>query len=244
MKNKTVFVHTPAKNPVSSLWEKTFRIGFPTAGSVVYMYNADYGPFGTQENHYEWINRVVSVSGEYDELIFCDPDVIFYDNIEELLVDHGQLMSGRYCPQFANEVFKAIEVPRLHTSLLYIPNPVRLRAALNANSFGLRRRFQQDNWWQPHLVVLNRVHHWFDTGASIYQAVGGEHFDDQLLDRYTHLNCGTMLEAVAPLMKRGDDLREIHSLAFSNPLALKGLWKKQNKYYSERQTYGDCVHTN
>ena len=235
---KTVFIHTPNLTPIDKLWEKTIRVGFPTATIDCHTKNGK----GVPKSHSAWINSVLKNVKEDVEVIFCDPDMIFYDNVEETLIDSGQLMSGRFCPSFTNEIFRAHEYPRLHTSLLYIPSPSRLRFALQSKFFGLRERFGLTNWWAQQLTVTNSIHYFWDTGAVVYGAVGGNQFTTSQLNRFTHLNCGTMLDDVAPLMKDGNKLSAIHTLALTDPDALRGLWRKQDQYYAQHQNYADCIH--
>ncbi len=239
---KTVFIHTPADSPTANLWEKTIRVGFPTAEI------RPIKPAGVYKLHSEAINELLEEGAsdpDADQVIFCDPDMIFYDNVEETLIDSGQLMSGRHVAAHYNEVFKAWEAPRLHTSLLYIPSPSRLRLALQAKTYGLRDRFGLSNWWAQQLTAYCRQHFFFDTGACVFGAIDGgdtRWFTTDILDNFTHLNCGTMLDDVAPLMADGDKLRSFHQLALSDPEALRGLWRKQDQYYAQHQNYADCLH--
>lgn len=228
---------------------KTIRIGFPTAEIRVYV-NGELPETLDDEIqsifpeimfveqftdglcHDEWMQSVFYNSTA--PTVFCDPDIIFYENVEEKLKDlDSYLICGAYCPDYWNNVVEANEVKRLHTSLLYFPNPKELRKRIATITQAPNFPF---NPFRPSIKYLAGKKFFYDTCANLFHFLyhdGAYKFNESILNAYTHLVSGSMLDLVADKIEGGQRLKYLHKLAEINPEAVKYLWKEQQQFYRE-----------
>lgn len=219
----------------------TLKIGFPNAEVIVadnnskecgLIYRAATQVTSHFRRYFEEIGHWKFIEDAIEEntgpICFIDPDVIFYENVEEKLENIRELIAGRYCPPFYNPVFHTNEVSRLHTSLLYIRSCARLKEIV-------KNKFRQTNYsvspYQGFFSWFRHTQYFYDTFANVsHQVVDQYHFGPDILDSYTHLVSGSMLAEVAAGV--GERLIELHKIAEQDPNAVRGLWKEHDRFYA------------
>ncbi len=243
---------------------ETLRVGFPTANIRVYhnepvmlgsrcaaaIQNAARGAnccfSKTRTTHHEWVAALIDTEAE--PFWILDTDVIFYGDLEHFGPRFSAPLAGRYIPGFQCEFTKAWTMPRLHTSLLYI-DPVRLRREMENFYEGFIPPYYFTP--RPNLVypqfVMEKVGlldperpKWtvkttfYDTCSLLYNSVQSQSFCEDQLDAYSHLNCGTIADIVAPSILDGK-MVERHKQIIANPELARGLWRADLEYYESRQ---------
>lgn len=232
----------------TTLTFKTLRVGFPDARIHV-IENAslkecrplireaaekcevEFTQLTVPMKHHEMIEGVIN-SHPDGTVIFVDPDVCFWKNIQGWQFD--ALIAGRYLPTFACELTRCVTHQRLHTSLWWIPNVRLLRSAIHS----LLARYFEFEPIRPTMFLLNDFWQRFDTGAALFPALRAQMhvFTDDELDAYDHLFCGTHYTFAASLLHADYAARfkEMHEHAKGNHLAIKGAWRLQDEYFSYR----------
>lgn len=221
------------------------RVGFPNANITVHdnsstatdIISERAGECGASYNnleeklpHDEWIKSIIK-SGNGDSIVFLDPDVIFYGSVERKLEQLNTLVAGRYCPHYYNAVVGANEIDRLHTSLLYIPNPTTLMSHLNRVIS--TRNFPFDPF-KPFVFKATNKSFFYDTCANLFHATSdSQAFEEDILDCYSHLVSGSMLDFVASKLPFGNRLKALHKQAQTDPNSVRGLWRQHDKFYTE-----------
>lgn len=167
-----------------------------------------------------------------DTVIFVDPDICFWESVEDWHFD--VLMAGRAIPAIACEQSGCITRPRLHTSFLWVPN---------VPSFVATVRALCDRYWDflPFRPIMFSEHgqwHRFDTGGQLYAAIEDRTyaFQEKELNSYDHLFCGTHSWKASSTLS-GDNkanFDELHSAVRADYRALRGAWRKQEKYFQSR----------
>lgn len=255
-------VNQPEDLARATLVYRTLRTGFPTADIHVFENRIHWDCFeaylllaqgarakfhrrsavGVYKLH-DFIEEQTDYTSTppYDRIVFCDPDVIFYENMEPSFAG-DYLMKGMYIPAHVNEVYRAKEASRLHTSLLAIGSLHKMKETLEAKYFiGDFSPIGHMNPWRPSLVVDNGLRLYWDTASTVFHTVGGLAFLPEERDMYTHLHASTWLPQVARHMSSGSTLLQLHQQALTSPESLRGLWKRQEKYYKEHQNYENAV---
>lgn len=210
----------------------TLQVGFPTAD--IY----------TTENihkidHHIWIEQTVKFAAEREPdepIVFCDTDMIFYNNIEVHLADIPQLLAGRLCPAFWNEVANANECQRFHTSLLFIKSPRELMEKINAIYGKLNSAYKPFtyNAFAPVRYTISGNQYVHDTCGNLFHClnpIDKYEFPSQMLDLYTHLVSGSMVNFVASRQENKIGLKSIHAHAKADPMSVFGIWREQLRYY-------------
>jgi hypothetical protein len=213
---------------------KSFRVGFPTADHIVYD-NASvsvdwpcYSRYWNEVGHWRFLEEIINFVNE--PICFVDPDVVFYADVESKLKNIDKLVAGRYCPHYWNPVEEANEVDRLHTSLLYISDPKKLRELIKLNTC---KNYTVSPYQGFHLFFQKRKFI-YDTFANAYHKIGRDncyHFEADILDSYTHLISGSMLDYVSSRLPGGERLKELHKMAERAPESVRGFWKENDEFY-------------
>lgn len=225
----------------NTLTFKTIRVGFPNAEIIVYdnnsikdakkiikkcakNVNATFIGLKNEVKHHSWISECVNTYNE--PIVICDPDMIFWENVEKY--NPKKLLSGRFIPKFYDCIqLKAITYPRIHTCLLYIPEPKKLnqkivdskKCVIDFDGFAQVLMKQQDQW------------HFWDTLAVYYSTYPEdcEIFSNDMLNKFDHINNGTFYTNTEFTV-----FNYHHFLAKTGDLKkLKGLWKSQNLFYEQ-----------
>ena len=196
----------------TSLVFKTLRTGFPNA-RVVVVDNASV-PSAREEisalarqtgcrhyqieepdlDHPEFIELALSAfaasHGGDGTLVFLDPDVCFWESCEGFHFDG--LMAGRLLRSYECEAIETANMPRLHTSFLWIPSGRQLWQAIR----DLRSQHYDFSPFATWTTKIAGRWHRYDTGCSLYAALG-EHmnaFQEEHLRRFDHIFCGSHID--------------------------------------------------
>jgi len=163
-------------------------------------------------------------------LVFVDPDVCLWESWEDVHFDG--LVAGKLVGRFFDPVTQTVTMPRLHTSLLWIPDPTKLwEAVLRIKS----TRFD----FEPFLscsVHLDGTWYRYDTGASLYAALPDHlsRFEERHLDGYDHIYAGSHLDWVfdsydEPCQRM---FSQVHGAVRAGDLdALRGIWRYQDAVF-------------
>ena len=217
----------------------TFKLGFPTAQHIVFdnnSYEVDWScnyEYNKEIGHWKFIEEIINSND--GPICFVDPDVIFYGEVESKLTRIKHLVAGRYCPKYWNPVEEGNEFDRVHTSLLYISDPAKLRELVKYNTC--------ENYsvspYQGLFFHIAKRKYIYDTFANICHMIGADniyHFGPDILDLYTHLISGSMLERVASKLPGGNRLIGLHKIAELEPMAVKGFWRENDQFYINNPT--------
>jgi hypothetical protein len=225
----------------------TIRTGFPTAQIEVWDNGscAEVVPqieeaaqkagarFAAMKNwHYSDHLRWVLLERPHPEgvpLVLCDPDVVFWEAVEHWDFAPA-LMAGRLMPLMQHS--GVVAMPRLHPSLLFIPDVHELRRAVKeaeARSFAWDAVGPRTSW-------VNGQPRFWDTLSDMFNALCArcQAFGAAELDRYDHLFFGTHLVLLGAIAADGlrDLCIESHRLAATgNVHALRGIWRKQQTFF-------------
>lgn len=241
-------VLNPGRLKSNLLTFQTVRKGFPTANIFVYgndrdtpakddislvlvraatSINAEYRPISLH-SHGEWIEKLLD--GENEPFWICDPDVVFFDKVEDWFDhSHDVPFAGRYEPEFWEEWTETVHVARLHPSLMWF-NPTVLRAAMRAwpgrHQFfnSVQSNLFQWSWVPEHGRPLK----FYDTCAGLYHALGGQQFNDEENKAFEHVFCSTYADLIE---KQHPNLKAKHDMLFENPAAARGMWQEQQEWY-------------
>lgn len=226
---------------------RTLRTGFPTAEIVVYDNSPHKFPdisqaarkvgasyiFSPGFSHEQHIRRVLA--SEKTSCVLVDPDVIFWESLENEAFPDTVDLAGRYIPGGMEDVRGRKVTPRLHTSLLFMPNPERLNVKLRmAESL-----IPDLNLIASKQIVLNGTYRvGEDTLAGLCNAFpeSCHSFPARILDKYDHLFVGTHLAKVERLTQI-PGLRESHEIAMipdGDLSKLRGLWREQAAYFEQQ----------
>lgn len=237
----------------------SIRIGFPTAQIFAHLNDLSVGNNSTvamdasdacahitflqkKVTHHEWIAHLVNL--QQTPFFICDTDMVFWQDFEEFDFS-GNALAGHFMPEFYDDLTQAFDQPRLHTSLLYI-DPVLVRNKLDefiTKRFGpdfkkIPIRFQEANhytsfiapFFAPEVSKLR----YYDTCASLWALVGGQRFDEAMLDCYDHLHCGTYSKHVEGRIEAARNIRRTHAAVFKDPEIARGCWRSQDAYFNSK----------
>jgi hypothetical protein len=228
---------------------KTLRHGFPEAEIQVWdnaseatsreairkavePLSASFHEIQTEIRHADWIEaRVREAAQDGVRLVIVDPDVAFWERVDGWLFPPGTLMAGRYIPRM--KVYQAITEPRLHTSLLFFPDPAALVAMLDGFDPAVRD-FQA---FRGALFNENGFVRHVDTCGPLYSILDEKqafHFTEQYLDAYDHLWVGTSPDYMDRYFEAGvrEFVAEAHEEAAKDITSMRGLWRKQEEWFA------------
>ncbi|MES1213444.1 MAG: hypothetical protein ABUL64_02565 [Singulisphaera sp.] len=232
----------------TTLTFKTLRRGFPTApihvvdaasliavrdqiGALAREVSAEFKQLRRHIELSQFIEAVLMRQAT-GSAVFVDPDVCFWQSIEDWTFDG--LAAGRLIRKHHCEFTDCLTEPRLHTSLLWIPDVAALLSAVAETRQKLR-------YFQAFANAMVRTDgRWthFDTAAGLYSAFPNRMvpFDDEHLDAYDHLFAGTYADSV--LKKVSPESRamyeRLHRAAREDFRQLKGCWRNQDRYFESR----------
>ena len=227
----------------SLLTFKTIRVGFPDEQIVVIdngsigaakweiekaavMVGAGFIPAYPEVQHWVCLRQALAT---FDgPLVFCDPDLVFWKRMQ---LRDDCMWSGRLIPKFRDEYSDCVTMPRLHTSLLSVPDAKAMLSFIEATE----RKFWESNLLRPAMVPAPWTR--YDTGAMLYAEISGEAFSEDQLDCYDHLFCGSHLSHVAHTLDGNakQEMIDSHEIAKSGNLeGLRGIWRRQQKHFTDR----------
>lgn len=184
-----------------------------------------------QTIHHEWLEALCM--NEPEPFVALDTDIIFWERCDHWEFAHP--LAGRYIPHFRDPFTKCLTRSRLHGSFLWV-KPVELRAKIAAYHAGFPGTpFNPPaNLFYPFYMPMRGQSYFHDTGCLLYHAIGGHGYSERELDAYSHLNCGTISDIVAPHMPE-ECLRESHFAVFNDRELARGCWRDQDAFYARHQ---------
>jgi len=254
----------------------SLRIGFPTARVLILdnhsllpaqriiareadRTNCLYVPLGTawspRPTHAACLRDCVlndevraQLSVEQGPLVFVDPDIIFWESVEQWQFP-GVLLAGRYIPAMGvqspdDDAHQLITFPRFHTSLLWLPDVARLRARIQArHALHLHDEWDPFSTFQCPSPVHDRLWYGLDTAASLYAAFRHEaaSFTDAHLNAFDHVGNGSHAGALDTLRANAHAapdcacfVRGMEAVRRGEYGALRGVWREQEAYFQAR----------
>ncbi len=197
----------------STLVFKTLRVGFPDAKvtvvdngtpahirpAIVQAAEAAGCEVRLEEQalpHWRLLERLCLSADE--PCVFVDPDIAFWERVQDW--DFGPaLLAGRLMPAMYPVGRRVL--PRLHTSLLWVPRPRELRARI----VEIQAKFPlYGSLFEQKMAPPGRL--FWDTASFLYLALDDEEavaFSDAQLDAYDHIFFGSHLEFLRPLVDEG-----------------------------------------
>jgi hypothetical protein len=223
----------------------TVRVGFLDAEITVYdnaslegartairleakQVGASYEQLTTEMLHHDFLRSTI-IRNPGARLVFLDPDLIFWSNVETHRSD--ALMSGRLIPTFDDVYTGTLTYERLHTSLLIVNDSTRLaRTIADTES-----RYFDADLIAPRMIFDGEWRRW-DSMAQLYAVTRDqcEVFDADMLDRYDHLFCGTHLNLIRDRVA-DHALIDVHQAAKQAPASLRGLWRSQQEFFDQQR---------
>jgi hypothetical protein len=157
--------------------------------------------------------------------VVLDPDIALWESVQDWDFG-GALMAGRFIA--ANEPVDArFNVPRLHSSHLWFPDPIRLRDRISAmapTAASTTKLFRSGS--MPCGLL-------WDTADILYLKLEEDAvaFTQTQLDAYDHLFAGSYLPALQQRVGRemADPVAQWHAAARIDYRSLKGSWRRQQE---------------
>ena len=245
-----VFCITYCRNPSlyygTSLIFKTIRVGFPDAEIVIIDNASAFGvddtrklaesvgakfiPLSVERRHQEILADIVHSADVPTAIV--DPDIVFWERADESKC----LIEGRLIPDFLDPYTGCHTHERLHTSFLKFRPELRdVIMDISADKFD----------WQPFAPVMLEIDGWhrWDTMAGLYASIKhlAKPFNEDDLNKYDHLFCGSHLDLVVGKLKEwGDSFRASHESARTGDLeAMRGAWKFQDAFFKHFSPTGN-----
>lgn len=243
----------PELLPAATLVFKTLRVGFPNADVRVDINACDQTTSssirdaakavgatavdwssgmaaGHDKGHAYWIQQ--KITEHKGGLVLLDSDIVFWKNCEWF--DFDADLAGYGCPKFYSEFPAAITLPRLHTSFMWFRDAEQASAKIRRCTERYEHQFTPHCPFKPFVYEHEGQTYFQDTATGISRILGCAPFAPKHLECYDHLNCATVIDAIAPKMKGGEAMREFHKAVYGNPEILKGSWGRWANYYRER----------
>jgi hypothetical protein len=245
----SVFIQTYCEHPALAygalLAFKTLRVGFPTARVTV----VDNGSHPEvlprireacksvgatlveqpRKGFIDFYRHILIEQDETDSVVICDPDVMFWDDMESLSFD--AVIAGRKIPDLKN--YGVTSVSRLHPSLIFVPSVSRLREEMRKGHINKINHLGQ---FSTHLRGEKLF---FDTLAPLYQMMPEKchAFTPEELDKFDHLFYGSHLPVIQPGLSDAGMTATAHMLAATGDYkALKGLWRAQETAFEAQNS--------
>jgi hypothetical protein len=208
--------------PQTGLVLRTIRVGFPT-----WTIQIERAP---EQTHWNWIKGLIA--RETESFVICDPDVVFFDEVEADLSGFGPVpLAGEHIPAYWNALTGFWHRARLHTALMAI-NPMRFKA------WGERPTpaMAGVDLVSPHYEFKEYELTYCDTMTTAYEYfLDAKPFGGPLNAKYEHLNAGTWLRDCVPATPEAQRFKEellaSHEAVYQNIENARGLRKIQQEYY-------------
>lgn len=236
--------------PATLLVFKTLRTGFPTAEVFVHgnqlrpshraaveaeSRRTDCGftqlPLPTV--HDQWIDMLLQ---NLDEPFWiCDTDMIFHSSVEDWIF--CEPLAGEKQKEWMCEYTRCIHLERLHTCLMRIePGIVRQRAEAWKRQFRFAPFTPDMSFVRQHFAPIGGKPYFYDTCAGLYQTIGGQAFDKQQRQAYTHLHAATYADLSAPHISIPGYENNLLQLCAHPELATADVRRQQEAYFKQFQT--------
>lgn len=248
----------------------TLRVGFPTADIEIHINNIGSmksrldakerafkipGKVSVQmlvrnEHHAEWIKREVLYSMATSEtLIILDADTIFWKSVEDWEFPTTTVLAGYFVPRIWNDFAKCISVPRIHTSMMWFPNPRALRSMIEkiypwANM--PNGDYCPCDPFMPATRFINSQPYFWDSCANLYQMLAPgvlSHFTDEHLAAFDHINSASFYDVMSKRIDRPEGFKFVHNELVKTPEQLRNLWPQVNAYYKQKEIEAHLVYS-
>ena len=255
--NVYTLLHVPREELLDSctILFKSFRTGFPTAKLIVGINDtgvdhnliAERIPadafiqlrheINRNWEHSEFIETMLRTHPAEDgPAVFLDPDVILWEKVEHWTFP--TLLAGNVIPQHWCDSTRCISVPRIHTSFLWVTDPVALRAKLET-TFEFASSIQPFNPFAPQVLFKQGQAVFYDNCANLFQALGGTPFSPEHLNAYEHLHSASCYDLALASIQNKEGFKWVHSEGVKNWTSLRGLLQaSQARYYRDKQIEG------
>ena len=266
MKSKVkilVTVPNPEHLNACTLVFDTLRVGFPTAQITVDInpstdVQADTSWATAQKaiaagcswrllskkvHHADWIRQQVERHDSESPLIILDADTVFWKSCEDWVFPSDTLLAGYYVPRIWNDFAKCVSFPRLHTSLLWMPNTAALRcriAAAYPPALEAHGEYCPCDPYMPAVRFEKGKPYFWDTCANLYNMLPPSevaHFTPERLECYDHLNSASFYDVMLDRLhgdKEGFAYLHRFGTLPGRPNVLRNLWPHVDAYYAER----------
>jgi hypothetical protein len=234
--------------PVATMAFDTIRTGFPTALIKVYAndlpiemleqvfqrFSKIAGPtvwltLQQRLSHSEWIRAEV-IGSSAETLFIVDGDTVFWESCEHFRFDSP--LAGLKVPNMWNEFAQCPSMERVHTSHMTIrPEELRQAIAKVDKTYGKYPVYAEADYFSPRIVFQYGLPTFYDSLAQLSQAVKWYRYGETELNCYDHVNSASFYDVMYERLEQREKFAELHELARTNPAALRGLWRKVNKYY-------------
>lgn len=225
---------------------RTIRVGFPSAKIKVWGnglnplveeliardVDAIGGAFSNfpEQRHDEWFQKLLWMNMQ--PYVVCDTDMVFYDEVQSWVFQHP--WAGAFQPEYLDPWSHTVHRPRMHTSLMFIrPDEIRDRMLRFDGRFKKAPIFPGTinfigQQLQPVMTEAGTVVHFADTGANLYQCIGGDAFSEAQLDAFAHLHAGTWSDLL-----NLPEVTELHAEILKDPNVARGIWRRQREFYEK-----------
>lgn len=192
-----------------------------------------------------WIRRVIEKHANRDApgpLYIVDGDCHFWESCEDWNVPAPHLYMGYYVPFMWNDFAKCPSFPRLHTSLLIIPDTVALIAKIQEaypEAHDGTSDYSPCDPFMCDVKFINGCPYYWDCCSVLYQMIGGAKFTKEHLDCFEHLNSASFQDVMKERLPNGKAFEQLHSWGPTHMDALRGkLWPLFDQYYQLKHVQG------
>lgn len=237
----------------------SIRTGFPTAKIYVY-YNCPSieGPDVSyyrlhdrlvdqpdiflhtvyRAHHAKWIADVTATHSNPDhQCVILDADVVLWKSVEDWDWS-DKLIAGYYVPRMWNDFAKCVSMPRLHTSFLWIPDPVALMTALRQAympSTQEHGEYCPCDPFMPRVMFDHGKPVFWDSTANLFAMLPWRCgiFEEWHKEHYDHLNSASFFDVMLDRLD-GDKEMFAYLHRFAKGEQLKNLWPMVDHYYARK----------
>jgi hypothetical protein len=267
MKNVTVKILVTVNDfshfDACTLCFETLRVGWPTADIHIYVNGgAFYGDIAAKlertamkpidlhttksVHHAEWIRGCIYTSTP-GPLVIADADTVFWKSCEDWDFHEDVVLAGYFVPRMWNDFAKCVSEPRIHTSLMVLPNTAKLYQRVRA-AYPLAYKAHGDYCpcepFFPRVSFVEGKPKFWDSCSNLYNMLASighspvldciHHFGPEQKSCYDHLNSASfydcMVERLEGETKEGFKLT--HREWVKNPTP--GLWPLVDAYYKQK----------
>jgi hypothetical protein len=186
--------------------------------------------------HHEFIQNSIRLYADTGlsetAMVFLDPDICLWKNCEDF--DFNGIIAGILTGGFTDSITQSLDMPRLHTSFLWIPDAGKLQDEIRK----MKARHFDFEPFRPFSFRLKDTWYRYDTGAGLYNAMPNKVsiFTEEHQTHYDHIFSGSHIDVLNPLFS-GEVrqlMMEVHSHAKKGELdALRGIHKLIDKRWWE-----------
>lgn len=167
------------------------------------------------------------VETEENGFAVIDSDVVFFDNCENFQTN--ALIAGELIPNFYCPIANSDTVSRLHTAFFVVPDPPKLRAAIKDVYTPMLPKFCPFNPFSPVTTFLGRRPLFYDSCANLYHALGGEAFNEAMLNKFEHCYSGSYAHLLP--WPHAAFLESV----YEKPSIAKGFRNVMNRFFENRK---------